>query len=137
MVAAARINVIGRARLVRTLRQAGADMDDFGSANAALAAAAAVLIAAEAPKRSGRLAGSVRGSKSKRKISVRAGGARVPYAGPINWGWGSRPNPARGWRGGPIAANNFLERGADQAVPLVAHGWESHLVNILENVKGA
>ncbi|QOR55310.1 MAG: hypothetical protein SHS37scaffold537_8 [Phage 68_12] len=130
------VRVLGRARLQRTLRQAGVEMADFKETNTALAADAAALVAAEAPKRSGRLAGDVRGSKAKTKISVLAGRKRLPYAGPINWGWPGRPNASRGWRGGPIAANNFLKRGAEQAMPVVLHGWESHLQNELNKVKG-
>lgn len=131
------VRVIGRARLLRTLRRAGVAMEDFKGTNTELAAAAAALVAGEAPRRSGRLARDVRGSKAKTKVSVLAGRKRgVPYAGPINWGWPGRPNRERGWRGGPIPANNFMKRGADKAVPVVVHGWESHLQNELNKVKG-
>lgn len=130
------VRVLGRARLMRTLRRAGAEMGDFKETNTALAATAAELVAAEAPKRSGRLAADVRGSKAKTKVSVLAGRKRILYAGPINWGWPGRPNREKGWRGGPIAANNFMKRGAEKAVPVVVHGWESHLQNELNKVKG-
>ncbi|WP_158697896.1 hypothetical protein [Streptomyces prunicolor] len=38
------------------------------------------------PKLSGRLAASIKPSKAKSKATVRAGGARVPYAGVQNYG---------------------------------------------------
>lgn len=137
------VRVVGRARLQRTLRQAGADMGDFKGRNTELAAAAAEIVRAEAPigdGRSGspgRLRADIRGSKAKTKISVIAGRKRLPYVGPINWGWPSRPNADRGWRGGPIPANNFMRRGADKAEPMVVNGWESYLQDVLNDVKGA
>jgi hypothetical protein len=52
---------------------------------------------AEAPRRSGRLAASIRPSATAKVGMVRAGTAvRVPYAGPIHFGWFRRhirPNP--------------------------------------------
>jgi hypothetical protein len=39
------------------------------------------------PRRSGRLAGTVKPVRSLRYASVRAGSPSVPYAGPIHWGW--------------------------------------------------
>jgi hypothetical protein len=59
---------------------------------------------AAAPRRKGALRGSVRSVGG----TVTAGGSGVPYAGPIHFGWRDRPNPARGWRGGPIRPNPFL-----------------------------
>ena len=56
----------------------------------------AVTARARAPRRSGRLAGSIRPSGTQTGAAVRAGGARVPYAGPIHFGWRARniePNP--------------------------------------------
>lgn len=37
--------------------------------------------------KSGRLAGSIRASRTKNKSIIRAGGARIPYAGVIHFGW--------------------------------------------------
>lgn len=63
------------------------------------------------PRRSGRLAGSIRRSKgSTTKAVVRAGRKSVPYAGPIHFGWPNRrvvfgkPTDAPA----PIAAQPFL-----------------------------
>lgn len=70
------------------------------------------LIAAEgrkrAPRRSGRLAGDIRSQATTRTAAGVVGRASVPYANPIHWGWPSRPNMDRGWRGGPIRANRFM-----------------------------
>jgi hypothetical protein len=43
------------------------------------------------PVRSGKLRDSIRvGATASSKITIRAGGARVPYANPIHWGWYKR-----------------------------------------------
>lgn len=45
------------------------------------------LAARFAPHRTGRLQASIKASTSVSKAVIRAGGARVPYAGVINYGW--------------------------------------------------
>lgn len=62
----------------------------------------------EAPVRTGRLAAAIKAAAGLGDASVRAGGAKVPYAGPIHFGWMTRPNRSRGWRGGPIHPQPFL-----------------------------
>lgn len=56
--------------------------------------AAAEIVAGRAlqlvPVRSGRLRDTVRPSGTQKSARVRAGFARVPYAGPIHFGWAAR-----------------------------------------------
>lgn len=92
------VSVVGLSRLRRDLKRAGSDMADLKGANAAAAQLVATAAAARAPRRTGALAASVRGSKAASRASVSAGRAAVPYAGPIHYGW-----PARG-----IEANPFV-----------------------------
>ena len=61
---------------------------------------AAMLVAkaanAHVPVVSGKLARSIRASATTHTAVVRAGGAKVPYAAPIHWGWPKHnihPNP--------------------------------------------
>jgi hypothetical protein len=66
------------------------------------------------PVRTGNLKSTMRVSSSTRSGSVRAGGKRTaPYAGPVHFGWTSRPNTARSWQGGPIYPNPFLYSALD------------------------
>lgn len=89
----------------------------------------------EAPRRSGRLAGSIKAKGTTTGASIVAGGLKsVPYAGPIHYGWPSRPNRSKGWRGGPIAANRFLTRAADDSVDTVAKILEEELQRVLDRV---
>lgn len=88
MSAAGGIRVDGARQLRANLRRAGDDLGDLRDAHAA--AARIVVGGTIAPSRTGTLAGSVRGSGTKTASIVRAGSKRVPYAGPIHWGWRRR-----------------------------------------------
>lgn len=121
---AAQVRVEGLPQLRRQLRQLQGNVDDLKAANAAVAAFVAAAAASRAPKRTGRLAASVRGNKAVGRAQVRGGGARVPYAGPIHWGW-----PARGIEGRPFVVDAaqateptwlpMYERAVQQAVDKV------------------
>jgi hypothetical protein len=101
--------VEGLTAVVRGLQALGAEVEDLKAAFSAIAAEGAEKAAGFAPKRSGRLAGNVRGNRAKSKAVVAAGGATVPYAGAINYGW-----PRHG-----IQASGFMQK-ADQAMEPVA-----------------
>jgi hypothetical protein len=60
----------------------------------------------EVPVRSGALRGSIRAANTGRGAKVRAGSKRVPYAGPIHFGWRDRN----------IQSNRFLYRAVDKKV---------------------
>jgi hypothetical protein len=80
-----RIRVTGLRRTVRALEQSGADAQDMRDLMHALGSI--VVDAANPPAVSGALAGTIRAGRGKTKAVVRAGGARVPYAGVIHYGW--------------------------------------------------
>lgn len=118
------VRVQGLNETVRALQRAGVEIADLKDAMGAVAAAGARLASSFAPKRSGRLAGTVRGNRAKAKAVVIAGRARVPYAGAINYGWRARGiAPARFMQRADTAlaadAVALLERGLDQAITKV------------------
>jgi len=84
------IQVEGSRQLRRTMRRAEADLDELKAAHHAVATMVAGIAQRSTPSRSGALRGSVRPGATKTAAIVRAGGARVPYAGPIHWGWPRR-----------------------------------------------
>lgn len=86
----AHVKVDGLRRLRSDLRKLGEDTQDLKAANAAVASLVAGAAAVRAPHKSGTLAGSGRGNRAVGKATVTFGGARVPYAGPVHWGWPSR-----------------------------------------------
>jgi hypothetical protein len=89
------VRVEGVRQLARTLRRFGDGIEDLKDANADVSAMVAREAAARAPRDSGKLAGSVRGSRQAARAVVAVGGAKVPYAGPIHWGWPKRGIPRR------------------------------------------
>ena len=120
------VEVEGAAQLRRTLKAAGDDFADLKAVHADVSRYVAARAAATAPRRSGRLAGSLRGSAAKTSATVRAGGARVPYANPIHWGW-----PARN-----IAAQPFLVNTAHQTEPSWLDYYRREIDRILGTVHG-
>jgi hypothetical protein len=121
------MEVEGARQLRRTLARAGHDLDDMVAANAAVSALVATRAKSTAPHRSGRLAGSIRGSKAKASSVVRAGGAAVVYAGVIHYGW-----PAHN-----IEANPFLVDTARATEPQWRGMYLAGINKALSKVRGA
>jgi len=126
MTGAPVVRVDGARELRRTLKAAGDDLEDLKHVHATVAKYVALRAAATAPRKSGRLAGSVRGSQAKTSATVRGGGARVPYANPIHWGWPHRH----------IAANPFLVNAAHQTEPTWTKYYLREVERILSHVHG-
>lgn len=109
------LRVTGLSQVVRALKEIGLEVDDLKDAFSAIAKEAAERAAAHAPRKSGRLAGDIRGNRAQSKAVVTAGRGSVPYAGAQNYGW-----PARG-----IAATAFMQK-ADQEM-------QGRSIELLEN----
>lgn len=120
------IRVRGLGRLRRDLRKLGDDLGDLKDANAGAAALVATEAARRAPKRTGRLAASVRGNRAAGKATVAAGGARLAYAGPIHYGW-----PAH-----RITAAPFVTDAATATEPLWLPLYGAALDQLVDRVAG-
>lgn len=120
------VRVQGLARFKRTLRDFEDGVEDLKDANAAAAALVAAEAQARAPRRSGALAGSVRGNRAAGKAVVAAGKAKVPYAGPIHWGW-----PARG-----IPARPFITQAATATQQRWLSEYEANVQALADKVEG-
>jgi hypothetical protein len=81
------IRVDGLQAVVSALLAIGLEVEDLKSAFSEIARFGAVAAARHAPRRSGRLAGDIRGNRARSKAVITAGRVSVPYAGPINYGW--------------------------------------------------
>lgn len=119
-----KIEVRGGRRFRSTLRRAGVDLGQLRAAH--LGAAQVVTAAASPPRRSGRLAATVRAAGTTTAAIVRAGFASVPYAGPIHWGWPSRS----------IAAQPFLSEAAQSTEAVWAAVYTTEVQKIIDKVKG-
>jgi len=121
------VEVEGLAQLRRTLRQAGDDLSDLKDAHQRAAYIVGLRAESTAPRRTGRLAGSVKGRGTKNAAGVTAGSrARVPYAPPIHWGWFRRG----------ISANPWVSRAAQDTEPLWLPAYSAELDDIVAKVKG-
>lgn len=107
------VKVEGLREVQRRLKALETDTADLKAANAAAAAIVATAAATRAPRRSGKLAASVHGNRAAGRATVLGGGALVPYAGPIHWGW-----PSRGIEGQPFIQSAAV---ATEAVWLPAY----------------
>lgn len=81
------VRVDGLRQLVKELEGLGVDVADLKDAFGAIANRGAEVARGFTPKRTGRLAGTSRGNRSKNKAVVTVGKASAPYAKVINYGW--------------------------------------------------
>ena len=107
----ATVQVEGLREIVRGLEQAGVELDDLKDIFGEIASEAAGVAGPVTPRRTGTLAGTVRGNRAKNKAVVTIGKARTPYAAPIIWGW-----PARGIKASPVVprTNQYMETRAPE-----------------------
>ena len=81
------VRVSGLTAVTRALLDVGLEVEDLKDAFSAVADRGARVAAMYAPKKTGRLAGDIRGNRARSKAVITAGRVSVPYAGPINYGW--------------------------------------------------
>lgn len=121
------LEVIGAKQLRASLRRAGDDLEDMKATHATIGQLVAQAAQARVPRRTGRLAATIRPSGTKTQAIVRAGFQSVPYAGPIHWGW-----PARG-----IRAQPYLTDAAKDTEPAWLEIYTRDVQGICDDVEGA
>lgn len=84
------IAVEGLRGLNRDLLNVGVEIEDLKDVYGEIARVGAETAADFAPAQSHALEQTIRGNRAKGKAVITAGRARVPYAGPINYGWPKR-----------------------------------------------
>ena len=120
------VQVDGAKRLRRELKRAGVDLADLRKPNMEAARIVSTASQPRAPRRTGALAGSTRPGASRTSGTIRAGGARVPYANVIHWGW-----PAHN-----IKANPWLAETAAATEPVWVDAYWQMLDDVLDNLAG-
>lgn len=111
------IRVEGHKELKRAVRKQQDNLAKSGlrDAHRSIAKMVAAEAAEEAPRRSGRLAKSVKGTGSASDAKIKAGTpARTPYAEVIHFGWDRRN----------IAENEFMFRAVEKMTPKVIEAYE-------------
>lgn len=121
------VKVDGARELRRALGRAGTDLRQLNDAHRAASTIVAQAAGAYVPRRSGVLAASIRPQGTRARARVAAGGAAVPYAGPIHWGW-----PAR-----HIAPTLFITEAASNTEPIWTGRYEDEIAKIVGKVNDA
>jgi hypothetical protein len=117
------VRVEGARELRRTLRAAGDKLGDLKAVHQKVGGIVVARATGTAPRRTGRLAASVRAGRLASGVAVRS---RLPYANPIHWGW-----PARG-----IAAQPFLSTAATDTEPTWIQVYEAEMERIVNSIRG-
>lgn len=86
-VSTLRLDLQGEKQVQQALRQTAKELSDLKQANKDTSQMVLSVARARAPKRSGRLSASGRGSPDTTGAGVTF---TVPYANPIHWGWRAR-----------------------------------------------
>ena len=120
------LQIEGGRQLRKSLESLETGIDDLKAANKEAAGIAAGGAGRHVPVVSGKLAGTIRAAGTKTAGIVRAGTKRVPYAGPINYGW-----PKRNIRGA-----FFLNDGARDTEPQWVPVYVKHLEDLVNKVEG-
>ncbi len=116
-----RVNVKGLNRALRALEKAGADSADMKDLMHSIGNTVGNAAKPLAPYKSGRLRNSIRAGRGKTKAVIRAGGARLPYAGVQHYGW-----PAHGIEGKHYLTEG-LARSRNKALSQLNEGIEDIL----------
>lgn len=119
------LRVEGGRQLRAALRQAAGDLGELKDVNREAAGVAARAGQAIAPRRTGMLAGSVRAGATQSAAIVRAGNARVPYAGVIEYGWAARH----------IAPHPFLREGATRTEPHWIELYRARIEQLIHRIE--
>lgn len=100
------VKIEGLRETIRSLEKFGTQATDLKAAFQRIGQNVANEAKSEAPKLSGALAASIKPSNTKNKSVIRAGSARVPYAGVINYG-GYHNIVGQHFMEGAVAAKRF------------------------------
>jgi len=118
------VRVDGADVLARSLASAGRQLQDWAQVNAAAAARVAQVAARRAPKRSGRLAGSVAAQSDKSGATI---SASVVYAKVQEYGWAQRH----------IRAQPYLRPALNEQRDELVGLYDDRMKTVLSQVKGA
>jgi len=119
------IRVEGLNKLTRGLKNLEGDVTgSMKKLNAELAAEVADVARRKVPVLTGTLGNTIRSSGQARTGVVRSGSARVPYAGPIHFGWAARN----------IRPQPFLYDALDERRDDVLRRWTEELESLVRRV---
>ena len=119
--------VVGGARLRATLKDVEHGLEDLTKIHQEVAEIAASRARMKVPVLTGQLRSTIRASGTQRMAVIRAGFAKVPYAGVQEWGWPKRH----------IRERSYMRDGAHETEPQWRKLYDDKVDDLLEKVKGA
>jgi phage gpG-like protein len=131
------IRVTGAKQLRKQLQAFEGDLADLRRVHQQAADKVLARAVREAPHRTGRLAASLTAKGNNASAVVRSAGRKAPYAAPVHWGWPTRPNKGKGWRGGRIAPNPFLYEAVVRFQEEIAADYLAAVDKLMGKIKGA
>lgn len=114
------VKVKGLNEVTRSLKQYEGAAEDLKEANAKIGSKVASTAVATSPKLSGKLASTIKSNRAVSRVQIKAGGASVPYAGVIEYGWPERN----------IEAQPYLRRAAWNNMNYVIDQFEANLESL-------
>lgn len=132
------VKVEGAARLRKTLRAAGADMKDLSRLNKEAANIVLPVAKGMTPTGNpsgGNIASTVRAGATQKAGIIRAGNARMPYAGVIHFG---TPNGYRNVTGRfvPIQTQPWISQAAKDTEPQWVDNYFEGLMKVINKIEG-
>ena len=122
-----RVEVTGARELARTLKRAGVNVNDMKDANQRTGEIVVRAAGGVVPRRTGRLASSIRPSRMQAGVTIRAGGASLPYAGVQHYGWPRHH----------IVGRMFITAPAADTEPVWVENYFRELQKIIDTIEGA
>lgn len=122
----AKLEIEGLARLTRTLRQAGLDLDDIKEAHRHAAQAVLTVAHPRTPRLYGELRATLRVSSNANAGTVKAGSRKVVYSGVTHWGTPHKRQRAQPW----------ISVSAQQSEPMWIKWYEREMHDAIRQVKG-
>lgn len=124
MAKPASVKVVGARRLRATMKAAGVDLTQMSEAHQKVGQIVISAAAPLTPRQTGRLAGSLKASRTRASAIVRS---NLVYAGVQEYGW-----PAHG-----IEASAMVRTGASRSEPVWLTAYRAAIDRALKQVKGA
>lgn len=118
------VQVDGLSRLIRDLERLGVEVSDLKEAMGRVATEVMPDYQRHVPRVTGALVGDFRAAKAKGRARLLVGRARVPYAGPVNYGWSARN----------IKPANFVAKGDAAAAPKASNSLEREISQLISQL---
>lgn len=121
MAEALTVKVEGLRETVAAMKKLEGGLDDLKDTNAALGNEIASRASALAPRRTGNLASTIKANRAAKKVSIKAGSAKVPYAGVIEYGWNARN----------IEPQSYLRKAAFENREFIVQKYEEGIKDVI------